>query len=412
MIWEEWKKIWRPGLLVGLLLLTALVSYSSLSNYWNLTGTKFGLMDMAILDGYKAFIEKYGTTLEDEEYVQLQEDLAVVEAERDAYVAQNEFAKEHDIKNWSDLLKFDKDNASPEEQKQYTELSAGLNGARSNHVLDRWAIVKWSILYYEYKMELFEKYQSEDEWEAEYIEKYGTDDADWLFSQRRMQLTFDEHEYWRQFFWGEIASTTSEYFTKLLIWIIVCLAILLSPLLVRDRMNNMLQLQFCSRTGRRIYYKQYITLLISALIFTTFMMLVMGGLFLRNGTLMFAECSLFSLQNPSAMLITYGTWWALNIVMIYLLCIGMAGFLFFLSQFSRSYVGMIVKLLPALVLIYLLFNYCFKNALLDDNRLYCDLSKQMGRLIQYAPMWAAVAVCVFGLGLGLGTCVCKQRAQL
>lgn len=412
MIGQEWKKIWRPGLIIGLLLLTIIVTPSLFLNYWNLIEAKFGPIDMAILDGYKAFFGKYGTTLEDEEYVQLLEDLAVVEAEIDTYIAQNEFAIEHDIKNRSELTEFDWQNASPEEQEQYTQLSVGLNGSGSDYVLDRWGIVKWCILYYEAKMELFEEYQSEAEWEAAYREKYGADDTDWLFAQRRMQLTFDEHEYWRQLFWFGIAATTSEYFTRLLIWTVVCLAILLSPLLVRDRMNNMLQLQFCSRTGRRIYYKQYITVLISALAFTTFMLLVIGGLFLRNGTLMFAEYNLFSLMYPSTVLMTYGTWWGLNIVMIYLLCMGMAGFLFFLSQFSKSYVGMIVKLLPILVLVYLLFDYCFKYALLDENRLYYDLAQLIGRIVWYAPLLTAAAVFIVGMGLGFGTCAVKQKAQL
>lgn len=413
MIWEEWKKIWRPGLLVGLLLLTIVASLSLFAHYWKATGPEFGPWDERVLAEYKRIVEKYGTTLSDEEYVRLQEDLAVLDEEMSAYISQNPIAMKYDIKNYSELSQFRKEDVSQEEQEMFTQLSRALYGDETNDVLERLAIVESIIWGFDYYIQMNAEYQSAEEWERANAENFDTDDPEWIFGKRHIQLTFDEHEYWRGIFWSGIAGGTSEYFTNLLIWTVVCLAILLSPLLVRDRMNRMEQLQFCSKIGRRIYYKQYITVLISALALTTLLVLVLGGLFLQNGTLVFADCSLFSFaEYASLALITYGTWWGLNLVMIYLLCMGMAGFLFFLSQFSRSYVGMVVKLIPTLVLVCFAFNYCFRNALLYDNRLYYDLSMKMGCLVFYAPVWMAVAFFIIGLGLGFYTCIRKQKAEL
>lgn len=414
MIGQEWKKIWRPGLIIGLLLLTMVASLPLFAHYWKITGSSFGPYSMGAFAANKVLVEKYGTTLSASEYVQLQEDLLVLEEEMNTYIAQDPIAMKYNIKSYYELSRFQKEDLSPEEQELFMQLSQNLNGDATNDVMQRWVTVEIAIRRYESVLQMYEEYQNEEEWETVNAEWLNTDDPEFILWKRQTQIIFDEHEYWRGLFWSGISDGTSEYFTKLLLWIVICLAVLLSPLLVRDRMNRIEQLQLCSKTGRRIYYKQYITVLISALTLTTFLMLVIGGLFLQNGTLLFADCSLFSFMDyTSLILITYGTWWLLTIVMIYLTCIGMAGFLFFLSQFSRSYVGMIVKLLPTLVLVYIAFNYCFRNALLYDNRLSHDLlSMRIGYVVVYAPMWVAAAIFCAGLGLGFYTCIRKQKTEL
>jgi hypothetical protein len=268
------------------------------------------------------------------------------------------------------------------------------------------------------EVEIHQQYPSAEAWK-QHLKEVRAQNGNWGITDfdtdagvsQGIELRFDSHEYWRGSIWDGLTTGTSIYFSNLLVWTVIMLGVLLMPLLVGDRMNQVRPLQLSSRTGRKIYYRQYGAVLFSGFVITTAFLLVIGGAFLQNGTLRFWSYSIYGVLSSTAVVMTYGQWWLFNILMLYLVCMGMSGLYFFLSQFAKNYVGMAVLLILVAVAAWGGLPYIYRDVFSTGNELYYTLVTK-NIFAPWAPVWACALICVVGLLLGFGTCVCKQREVL
>jgi hypothetical protein len=93
---------------------------------------------------------------------------------------------------------------------------------------------------------------------------------------------------------------------------------------------------------------------------------------------------------------TYGQWCLLNILMLYLVCMGMSGLYFFLSQFAKNYVGMAVLLILVAVAAWGGLPYIYRDVFSTGNELYYTLVTK-NIFAPWAPVWACALICVVGL---------------
>ena len=135
---------------------------------------------------------------------------------------------------------------------------------------------------------------------------------------------------------------------------LVSILILLSPTIVRDKLNRVQDIQFCSRAGRRVYGVQVCAAIISGTILTVLNCMALAGILMSKGILAFRNFYIFSTDYIPWVDWTYGRY--LLVVMLISLGLGLCVTMLtvFLSGKSKGYIGMIMK---AALLMIVLMNF-------------------------------------------------------
>lgn len=406
MIWEELKKIWRPKVLLIILIVSILAFIPLFAHYFD---GDFGEHDGEYLRTYIEMVKRYGTELSDEEYEDVCKWMTELEEEMDAYLAENKTAKEYGIETYQELKAKEWMEDEEKNTEIYIELLLYLRGHEVNRVLERYDALCGVSFSYEMYKEYYRQSVDTKEAYMEEIEKYNPDRFNILWNSLRAEMIYGEEEMWRNIMPSELVDGTSKYFGNVLLLIVIAAALLLSPLLVRDRMQNIRPMQYGSLKGRSVLYTQFAAVLISVLLLTTVYVLVLGGMFLTHGVLTFGNCRLASFMNheyPWINNMTYSVYLWILILMIYLICIGTAGILFFLSSFNKNYVGMILKVLPVIVLAYFCYPDILTGAFTVGNT-YCQKAQ-----IPMMEVILAGVIFVAGTILGIITCVKAKKKEL
>lgn len=110
-------------------------------------------------------------------------------------------------------------------------------------------------------------------------------------------------------------------------------------------------MQWTSRRGRSILTTQMAAALCSALVLTTVNLAIYAIPFLAREPLQFHACGLGGIWAWGSPWFdwTYGTYLVVLVVLILMLALAVAGFTVFLSQYSGSYIAMLLKALPLFV---------------------------------------------------------------
>lgn len=110
-------------------------------------------------------------------------------------------------------------------------------------------------------------------------------------------------------------------------------------------------MQWTSRRGRSILTTQMAAALCSALVLTVVNLVIYAIPFLAQGPLQFHACGLDGIWAWGTPWFdwTYGTYLIVLAGMILALSLAAAGFTVFLSQYSSSYIAMLLKALPLFV---------------------------------------------------------------
>ena len=148
-----------------------------------------------------------------------------------------------------------------------------------------------------------------------------------------------------------VQESTREYGKDLAVWCVLSIVLLLSPTLVRDRLRGTRSMQWTSRRGRAVLTVQMAAALCSALILTAVNLTVYAVPFLAQDPLRFHACGLGGIWAWSTPWFdwTYGTYLAVLAGLILALSLAAAGLTVFLSQYSSSYIAMLLKALPLFV---------------------------------------------------------------
>lgn len=403
MLREEMKKIWRPGILLILLLLGAVYYMMYLDFY--VVHFPNGPNNEAMIETAADLIKAYGTTLEPQELEEFAAMIPALEAEADAYIREYPLAQQYGLDSYASYLEF----------RNETNLYSGelSEAEQEKHSA---AMLIQNYLWSDETGNIYGRLYATEE----YVREYGVWQANGVDVQTRAYDTgysaqeydnaerrfFGDDNAWRNIMPYEVPEATSTYLGYLLIWMSLSACILLSPILVRDRMWAMRPLQWSARRGRGILKTQFATTMLSAFLITTVNLLIFGGLFLTNGISVFAGSRMFSFMMTGFCWVnwSYGLWCAVLIIMCYLVTLGTAALAFFLSRFSGNYVAMLLKLIPLIVACAILAPRLIIRAFYYGNGMYIWTPIPMIELI--------VAGLVIMLGFALcGAAITRQKKQ-
>lgn len=403
MLYEELKKIWRPALLLALLVLGAVFHLMFLE--FDIQYFPNGPHATASFDIGVQLVQEYGTSLEPEEFEEFAATFPALIAEADGYIQENALAQKHGLTTYAAWEAFHQDimqyagELSGEERERYKDtmrIRTYLTSEQTNLIDSRIYATDWYIGQYD-----AEQTDSKDLQAVADRDDYSAQEIANVQKQ-----FFGEDHAWRNILPYIVPEVTGTYFGHLIIWMALSVCILVSPTLVRDRLQRLRPLQWSTRRGRGIITTQFVAVMLSAFAVTSLNLLVFGGLFAANNTAAFAECRMFSflLTGFSWVNWTYGGWCAALIVMCYLVSLGIAGIAFALSRLSGNYISMLLKLIPLVVVAAILTPKLIGDAFYYKNDLYCSTG------IVYIE--AIVAGAIFLLGMALcGIAIARQKKQ-
>ena len=329
----ELKKIWRPGLLLAIALI-GLVFYDArpgfyLEYFWDASDREGAQTQLSA-----GWLEAYGTTMEPEERAQLDGQLEELEAEFAEQVAQVSGAAEAGITDYESYLDWD---------------AAHQNGlTEEEHQLGFAVYSNTNLNMVESLMEFMENYDTLAEGEEPEIwgGRVGEYSPAHQPSIRRVEEVRAAGVF--GFLPSAAINSADNFFHYFAIWCVFSAVLLLSPTLVRDQLRRTRAMQWTSRRGRGVLNAQMGAALLSGVLLTLLNCAVYLGPFLATGALRFWECSLISVWNAEFPWFdwTYGQYLLILLGLTFLLTLAASGFTVVLSQFSGSYVAMLLKAIP------------------------------------------------------------------
>lgn len=333
----ELKKIWRPGLLLAITLIGVVfynVRPGFYLKYFN-TGDSWGAAQVQLSYGW---LETYGNAIEPEERPGLDAQLAELEGEFARQAAQIPSAAEAGVTDYESYVAW---------------VEAYNSGTWSDeaNALDReiYSNTNWVML--SSLVEFMEEYDflngggSVVDWGGD----IGEDSPAHQASVRRIQEAEAEGVY--GFLPSMVKDSTNNFFHYFAIWCTFSGVLLISPTLVRDGLRRTRAMQWTSRRGRRVLYTQMGAALLSGLLLTLLNCAVYLGPFLSTGALKFQDCSMVSVWRWDYPWFdwSYGQYLLALLGLTFALTLAACGFTVVLSQFSGSYVAMLLKAIPLIV---------------------------------------------------------------
>lgn len=381
----ELRKIWRPGMVLLLCFLGAIYYYLFMHfDIWYFKSEMFREAEMELAMGW---INTYGTTLEPEERLDLERQNAEEIAAFNQQIAAIPEAQAAGITDYMSFMAYHEGSRSEAMQQQgKVDMDAE---ALIWHIIGRTNYPRLQAL--QLTMERYDVQQS-----ADYYTDHGIEVTDSARRKARIQ-TLSTSPWRNSILPQEVLENTWSYGGNLLAWMVLSCLLLVSPLLVRDRMADVRQLQWTTRTGRRIFHRQLAAVLLSACVLSVMNLLIFGSIYLTNHTLIFRDCRMFSFLCTLLPWVdwTYGQYFIVLVLMLFGISIAAAGFAFLLAQYSSHYVGMLLKLLPLFAVLRLLGGYLFQTPFFF--RAGVDKLHEIPGL----EGWIAVGLLVLALGLCL-----------
>lgn len=320
----EMKKIWNIKLLLIITIICALFFFMFME--FEIKHFPNGHPATELVDYSIQMIKEYGTTLEIEEY--------------------NEFIV-----------------------KENAEISSQIEG-----------YIKSNIMFTEAGIDTFEEYdfilfkrdalKSIEERYCENISGYISE-----FYNEKEQLRLAEIQYAEKLnniMEYDVFFSTARYSESLAKLSILAVLLMIAPLIITDRTQNLNLLQYTSKRGRKIFNHQFVAVILSAILLTTAMILVFGIIYSVNGTQQFWNSGLISFLHGSIYWfdITYGQSIVLFVIFTYLLCLGTATIAFIFSRYSSNIIALILKLIPTYVVLWALCVAVFGSTFSSGNILY------------------------------------------
>lgn len=413
MMKEELKKIWKFRMVVILIFLGFLFYTMFLEFYIKYFPN--GPYAIGVFQVGKKVVEEYGTSLSFEEMEEVKAGLPKLYQEADRCIQELELAKKHGLDSYQAYMEFKEASLEAiveigvvDERSDYADamrIQNYLTSEETENIDGRIRGVEDILEQYEAEQMVAEVCRIV---EGEGLQGSNLNenkdsrlcyDVEKQYSKKEfehIQKTFyNEADNWRNVLPNEVVETTGLYLSYLLIWICLSICILLSPLLVYDRMSRMNAIQYSSKRGRKLLILQFKAVLLSAFLLTTLNLILFGGIFLTNGTKAFFSCRMYSFEGEAYCWAnwTHGTWCMVLIGLIYFVAIGTAGIIFFLSKYSTNYIGILLKLVPLFVGIAILCHKLLYQAFYYNNALY-QITK-----IPYIEMITAAAILLIGVRL-------------
>ena len=320
---QELKKIWRPGILAGIILLGLIYYYMFPSFY--IEHFSNGPSAQEEFNLSVEWVARYGPTLEPEERAELDSQLAEEIAKFNRRLEKFPEAVAVGI---TDYTSFRAADQSDENTQLMWDIRDGTNYYTIENIQQMTELC-----------DLQRDYRGQPEFFQYYTPK-----------EQAQMLAVDSWP--KSLLSRSVMDSTNSYLKYLAQWTAVSVILLLSPTLVRDRLRRTRPLQWSSRRGRRVLHTQLAAGLVSALLLSVVNITVYAVPFLAQGPLALRDCPLGNSVWDTGIPWfnwTYGQYLGILTGMVLALGIGIGAVTLFLSRFSDSYVSMLLKAFPLLV---------------------------------------------------------------
>jgi hypothetical protein len=422
----ELRKIWRLPVLIVIAAIVGMYSFMFLSYYFNYAkyGHNYNTPVMVLLD-LKA---EYGDSLEPDERIDAEKYFGIYAGYLDEFIVGNPKYEEIGIFNGQDFIELDALMANPEGHEEWGDMDDE-RWVQAFEEYDLWRSEYANQFWWDNKYMELSNYAvwrvQELAYFLQWVDRYFAEEIDievyftvWEDEERTMPiLTISERELAhlqneysqsgtfpsRNIFPYRFANDTSHFFSFLMIAAIIAIGILLLPTITRDRHSNMTYMQFSSRKGRRILRSQFAAMMTSAFIMSV---IIIGGAvtaFLMNNGWLYGEFydnQIATWFNIPWFDITYIQYIMLLCGLSLLVTMGAAAIFFCLSAFSRDYVGLLLKAIPAVTVLAIIGINALRRLLFIPNSLY--------RIVPVIGIEFIVSGVVLAVGIGLCVLACKR----
>ena len=399
-LWKwELRKIWRPGILAAILLLGAVYYWMFPQFYieYFCNGPNAEAQFTLASD----WVARYGPTLEQAERAELDGQLA---EELDVFAQQIAAIPEAvtaGLTDYEAVLSF-RENYLDGTQEHGGEADMDVEA-----LLYRvYSGTSWYRI--EVLTDVMEAYDTQAERRAQIVSNRREDGQPEAMVRREAELASSEMAH--SLLPLSVKRSTQEYGKDLAVWCVLSIVLLLSPTLVRDRLRNTRPLQWASRRGRAILSTQMGTALLSALMLTIVNLTIYAVPFLAQGPLRFAACGLDGIWEWGTPWFdwSYGTYLLVLVGLLLALSLGAAGLTVFLSQYSGSYIAILLKAVPLFVAV----GAVLGTWLLDMPFRFRNLGNGAVWLPRGIEALTAAALLVLGLSLCILSCRQQKRREL
>lgn len=364
ILYEETKKIWSIPIILIIIIAGFMYYDYYLSFYIEHFPNGHDATEEFLI--YSSWVEKYGTKMDEEERIDAEVQLKELYEKADEIILSYPLFTGEGIYSFADYKDYEnlqnkfqsEDGLEPENYDAVHRLMCFNDEFNLKHDY---------IYYWIQTLEInFERYDfcvEESYFDLRFIDN--------VKEAERVKLIIDNGGN-QNIMSYELLEVTQSYITNILGFLVLCVCILVSPLLVRDRMTRMRDMIWSSKIGRNIFKKQFFAVMISAFFLITILIILFTIIFSSNNVNVFFPCELYSFNTGKAFWLdfTYGNYIVLLIIMSYVISMGTAGLLFFLSKFSENYVQMLLKGIPVFYILWVIVKMTLLNAFSFNNRLY------------------------------------------
>lgn len=129
--------------------------------------------------------------------------------------------------------------------------------------------------------------------------------------------------------------------------ILFSIIFMLCPIFIKDRVNKVEYLQYTSSVGRGLFKKKIIAGVISSLLLTIFFIAIAFKLYAGNNTSMFYNCNINGFDNNTFWYdLTFYQYIVITVVLTYILSVITALITMYLSSMATSYIKVIAMIVP------------------------------------------------------------------
>jgi hypothetical protein len=321
------KKIWNPVIVIIIMVfgLIYYVLFSSFYIQYYINGSE----NQAAFDLASEWSQKYENTLEYDEYEEIVQQLEDEKLQFADQLKDIPLAVDNSITTYEEFRAF--------ENEYFDRISDGKVEPDTERT--KWTIINNSNLFRIQSIEqTIRDYKLKSEHNlSDFFNGEHTDaEEERLIELNQSAIKFG-------YIPSGILDSTTGLTISFMIWVMISVIILLSPTIVRDRLNRIQNLQFSSFTGRKILFAQIKASLASAAILTVLNCLIYGVLLISKGALVLKDFYLYSHDYVPWFDWTYGTYLLVLAGMALIVGMMTGGFTVFLSRYSRNYIGMLIK---------------------------------------------------------------------
>lgn len=356
MLMAELKKIWRPGTVLFILILSVLLYFSFMHQWVKMFGYGDGTDSFGVkMDILSDWIDKYGYSIDRTDFVEIEAVYRLHLTQADVVIAGNDYFRDNGVNDYEDFLDY-KNHVAQEgyDVHTYREMVRLITENSG-----------YSAIYFQEYKDLIQQYRT--------------------FSERGESIL----PY-------EVMIFTNNYLVFLAVWCLISVFFVSAPVMVNDRENYIVPAQYSSKKGKKVYRVQYVSMLISSFFAVSVCIFIGMAVWRTTGTFTFAGCDLASFLNTEipVISITYKSYILLFLLLIYLIAIGMGSILFFLSAQSANIIVMLLKTIPALAL-GIIIALLLQDAFCESNVMYQLINIKCCEII------IGIMILVVGLSLNL-----------